>query len=305
MKYCFIILHFLEGAIKDTIECVESIENNIKSENYSIIIIDNGSKDESSNILNEKFKNSTSIDVITSENNLGFAKGNNLGASYAKNKYNPEFLIALNNDTIINQSNFLKLIDEEYNNSSFSILGPYIYDANNIPQNPMQFKPIESANDIENKINKNKEILKKIQEPNLIWKLKRSIKLFMRKYPIFNSQILLYKMNRAPVLYDPDNEHTNVPLHGSALIFSKKFFSNKDYIFYPYTFLYVEEEILFYLCNRDNHCIRYQPKIKIHHKEDVSTDIKYENDREKIIFTRTHQINSYRVFWELVSDDYR
>ena len=40
-KIVFVILHYL--AIKETIDCVSSIQQNVCYDNYSIIIVDNGS----------------------------------------------------------------------------------------------------------------------------------------------------------------------------------------------------------------------------------------------------------------------
>ena len=53
---CFIILHYNQNTIKDTIECVESIKNNIYfKDKYKIIIVENGSKDNSVKLLRNKF----------------------------------------------------------------------------------------------------------------------------------------------------------------------------------------------------------------------------------------------------------
>lgn len=71
-----------------------------------IIIVDNDSKDKSyekiSNISNEK------IDVLKADKNRGFAAGNNVGAKYAVEKYNPQYIFFANTDTIFEESNILK-----------------------------------------------------------------------------------------------------------------------------------------------------------------------------------------------------
>ena len=53
MHYAFVILHYL--TYKDTVECVESILENITNAEYSIIIVDNGSNNESGDQLQKKY----------------------------------------------------------------------------------------------------------------------------------------------------------------------------------------------------------------------------------------------------------
>ena len=71
-------------------ECLESLKNTVYEE-LEIIVVDNNSQDDSTNIINTKF---TNVKLIQSEINRGFAGGCNLGAQYAKGEY----LLILNND---------------------------------------------------------------------------------------------------------------------------------------------------------------------------------------------------------------
>ncbi|WP_149242264.1 glycosyltransferase family 2 protein [Dyadobacter sp. 32] len=76
------------------INCIDSIQTKTSGLYYEIIVVDNKSSDNSVILLKEKFNN---VIVIESDINLGFGKGNNLGAQYAKGKY----LFFLNSDTIL------------------------------------------------------------------------------------------------------------------------------------------------------------------------------------------------------------
>jgi len=69
--------------------------------NYEIIVVDNGSSDNSVSVL-EKYPG---IRFISSKENLGFAEGNNLGARNSKGRY----IVFLNNDTIV-EKNWLKVM---------------------------------------------------------------------------------------------------------------------------------------------------------------------------------------------------
>lgn len=134
MKFCFIILHYKN--FKDTLECINSIKSKLLTKDYKIIIVDNGSLDETTKKLRELEEIEKEIDIIFLDENMGFAKGNNIGCKYAIDKYSPEILIVINNDTLIIQNDFLDKIEKKYLETKFDILGPYIEGKDKKPQNP-------------------------------------------------------------------------------------------------------------------------------------------------------------------------
>lgn len=305
MKFCFVILHFLDKAIEDTIECVESILNNVQNKDYNIVIVDNGSPDKSFKTLKEKFDNIGCIDVITTNRNLGFAKGNNYGSLYALDKYSPEILVVINNDTLIYQPDFLDLIWAEYEQFRFGVLGPFIYDRNHKPQNPMQKHPVSSVSDIEKKIRRMEDLIRMDESDSRLSDLFIKMKRMLKKSSLIRELTKGYTNNRLSIqnLHDPNKESNEVILHGAALIFSREYFENRNYVFYPETFLYVEEEILHYICARDQIVMRYQPKIEIYHKEDSSTNALYSSEREKSEFIHKELLKSYKIFRKLLIHD--
>lgn len=107
---------------KDTIECLESLKK-ITYKNYKIVLIDNGSTDDSVKILHAKYPK---IKLIENNVNLGFAGGCNIGIKYAL-KRNSDYVLLLNNDTIV-ESNFLNvLVTTSINDENIGIVGPIIY----------------------------------------------------------------------------------------------------------------------------------------------------------------------------------
>ena len=82
-----------------TIDSIRSLETHCKDVSFEVIIVDNASK------VEEKYgldlwagQNSTkNVKIIWADQNLGFGKANNLGASCATGK----FLFFLNPDTLI------------------------------------------------------------------------------------------------------------------------------------------------------------------------------------------------------------
>lgn len=95
-----VVLNYIN--YEDTINCVNSLlEQTILPQ--SIVIVENGSPNNSLNILKELYEKKSLVTIIENNENLGFAKGNNTGISYARNILNSNFIFVLNSDTILNQ----------------------------------------------------------------------------------------------------------------------------------------------------------------------------------------------------------
>lgn len=85
---------------KDAVNCV----NDLKAQDYPdkhIVVVENGSGNESAKELKNRFDNDPLVTVIISEQNLGFAKGNNLGIRYAHEKLGYDTVFVVNSDTRI------------------------------------------------------------------------------------------------------------------------------------------------------------------------------------------------------------
>ena len=81
-------------------ECLSSVENQ-DYDNYKIIFVDNGSKDESAEFVKNKFPK---VEVISLDKNTGFAKGNNIGIHKAFEDPEIEYVALLNNDAMTEKS---------------------------------------------------------------------------------------------------------------------------------------------------------------------------------------------------------
>lgn len=101
----YIILLNYKG-FKDTIECVESLEK-INYKNYKIVIVDNNSPDDSYKKLKATLGHKHTL--IKSEENGGFAAGNNIGIKYALDN-GAEYVLLLNNDTLVEKEFLSELI---------------------------------------------------------------------------------------------------------------------------------------------------------------------------------------------------
>ncbi len=98
-----------------TLDCLRSIIKFTKGIDYEIIIVSTGSIDGSLDAITHLSKKNPQIKVIDAKSNLGFGKGNNLGAKSAKGEY----LLFLNSDTLLTD-NSLKVSLENLKQSPTS-----------------------------------------------------------------------------------------------------------------------------------------------------------------------------------------
>jgi len=105
---------------KDTSICLRSLE---KLQEVEVVLVDNGSTDDSVGYFQENFPNCT---LLQTDYNLGYAGGNNVGISYAL-KQGFDYILILNNDTTVAPdilSHFLATFEKHPN---AGILGGKIY----------------------------------------------------------------------------------------------------------------------------------------------------------------------------------
>ncbi len=107
-----------EGYLK---ECLKSL-NRINYNNFSIVMVDNGSSDNSIQMVKNNFPD---VVVITNNKNLGFAGACNQGIKYAlENKAG--YILLLNNDTIVDPYFLDKMVLAAEENK-VGIVGAKIY----------------------------------------------------------------------------------------------------------------------------------------------------------------------------------
>ena len=117
-KKVYIILLNWNGK-EDTLECIESLKK-IDYEDYKIIVVDNGSEDDS---VLEIRKQYPEIKIIENKKNLGFAGGNNVGIRYALEN-GADYVLLINNDTTVEKDFLRELVKVGELNKSNGLLGP-------------------------------------------------------------------------------------------------------------------------------------------------------------------------------------
>lgn len=285
MHAVFVILHYKTDY--DTIECIDSIlQLDVPADKeLSVIVVDNASNNGSIEKVEELYRTNDQITILKNKENLGFAKGNNIGYQHAKNVLKADFIIILNNDTIVKTSSFLNDIEAVYTKYHFAVLGPDIISlADGGHQNPAVTTNIDL-----------RYIKNEIRRCNFI---------------VFLSRIGLYdclkrKKQSSSQEYKNDSYidiwQEDCQLHGSCLMFSPEFITHEDNAFYPGTFLYCEEAILYQYCRRKQYKLIYWPELKVLHKEDSSTSFINQTTREKRIFVLQNYVASQKVFFKLLS----
>ncbi|MDF2037694.1 glycosyltransferase [Cytobacillus oceanisediminis] len=285
MKFCFVILHY--RTLIETKECLQYLKKLDNQNDIQIIVVDNGSKDGSLKVLADNMKEESNILFVEAEYNVGFAKGNNLGYTIAKYKYQAEYIVMMNSDVFIQQKEFIRLIEEIYGQTNFDILGPDIITKTGEHQNPLML-----VHDNIGRINKT-IFLNRIR--SIATFLPFDLKRLFKNPKKSNANI---KVQPNPDLGRVQFE--NCPLHGACLIFSGNFVSLHEFPFYPDTFLYGEEDILYYLGQREKEKFVYSPLVEVLHMEDAATNICFSDYKKKKRFITKHSSKSLKVLKELM-----
>lgn len=155
-KVSIIVLNW--NGWRDTIECLESLYQ-IDYPDYTIILVDNGSDDESLFKIREYAQGTLKVKspffeynpenkpieiieypgenenkipgrtliLIKNEINYGFTEGNNIGIRYALEHLHPDYIVLLNNDTVVDPHFLTELVKPSTSCEKIGIAGPRIY----------------------------------------------------------------------------------------------------------------------------------------------------------------------------------
>ncbi len=269
----FVILHY--QSLEETDGCVRNVLERLPNHGR-IFVVDNGSPNGSGEALEELYRDNPDVKIILTGENLGFARGNNVGFREAR-KDSPDFIVVMNNDVMIEQTDFLERIEASYGKNRFAILGPDVFSTKTRQhQNPQRMENYT---------------LRELERAEKKLAFKDSHRWLLRiKY--------ILPRRKTPVRDAPFVNETleNVVLHGACYVFSKDFIRAHENCFYDKTFMYYESYILHYLAGAEGLKMVYDPSVKVIHHEDVSTNQTYGTMYRKAVFVNRCLLDSCRVF---------
>jgi len=273
LRVSIIILNW--NGWQDTVECLESVYQ-ITYPNYCVIVVDNGSEDESIEKIREYCKGKIKVEskffqyspenkpikiveytreeaeagggnekelenvpsnrkliLIKNEKNYGFAEGNNIGMRYALKGLNPEYVLLLNNDTVVDKKFLRELVKVAERDEKIGIVGPKIY-----------YYDYKGRDDVINFAGANFSL----------WKAKEE----------------RYGCKRLDRCQFNDEKEVD-KIEGSCMLIKRNAIK-KIGLFYQKYFLYWEETDLCWRTRKRGYKLMFAPMAKIWHKKGVSDD---------------------------------
>lgn len=115
--------------------CLHNIYSNTTYPNFEVIAVDNASNDETPSWLSAFALTHPNLRVILNTKNLGFAGGNNQGAREADGEY----IIFLNNDTVVTQGWVERLLKHMQRDPRIGLIGPVTNSTGNEARIPINY----------------------------------------------------------------------------------------------------------------------------------------------------------------------
>jgi GT2 family glycosyltransferase len=110
------------NSYEDTLACLDSLAK-IDYPNYQLVLIDNGSEDESVAKIQTAYPD---LPLEVTGENLGFVGGNNLGMQMAE-KLGADYMLLLNNDTEVDPQFLNLMVAAAEADAQVGVVGPTIY----------------------------------------------------------------------------------------------------------------------------------------------------------------------------------
>lgn len=264
MKLGFVILVYGKSSMAK--ECIDYLLKLEKIENTSIVVVDNCSPDNTYSLLVKWYNTNDRIHIIHNESNQGFAKGNNLGYAYAREKLKCDCIVVMNSDVYIKDRHFIiHLKHDAQKLEQYEVIGPDIVNPDGCHSNPLSLGS-----------KSNMAIRKEIFLNDIsVWYYKLGIYRFIKRSTKrrHNAKDIQYGQN-------------NIVPHGACVIYTARWIEKEKKAFYPGTFLFCEEFFLYDYIQAKGYQTIYWPDLIVNHIGDGS--INGEVAKKKIFINSCH-----------------
>lgn len=209
---------------KNIAEQINSVFSGCKAVECEEIVVDNGSKDKTVELIKQKF---SQVSVIENDKNLGFGVANNKGVKLAKGRY----ILFLNPDMRVEEGSLDKIVDWMDKNSDAGIVSCKLVDQDNnfnVETGPRRFP--------------------KVWEQILI----------LLKIPHFIPQVLNSYLMKD---FDSDAEQEVDSVRGSFMLVRRELIEKLGWGFDPRYFIWWEDVDLCREARRLNYKVMYTPVI--------------------------------------------
>ena len=243
--FAFVVLQYNQPEV--TARCLASLEQlDGAGKPLHVVVVDNGSEPAAVASTRELFESRPGVTLICTQENLGFARGNNVGYRHARDVLGADFIAVINNDTVVEDPLFVARCVGTFAECPYSVLGPDIVTPDGRHENPWNDHVYDAGE----------------------WQALGE--LFTRQRAAWEAgggaefQRVGVRTPEAAGLRD-------AVLQGAAYVFSPVFAADREAVFDERTFLYGEEFLLAVDCLLSGHLMLYAPTVKILHEEGVST----------------------------------
>lgn len=271
-----VVLNFLNNSVTDN-----TLQELLKQENihkYHIAVVDNGSNNGSIEILQEKYADLVNVSVLSVSENLGYARGNDVGIRYLL-KNGIDNILVMNSDIMFVDKNGLETMFSGIP-EHVGVVGPNIIGKYGNPANPINISVGLKDTFIRVGYNSFRNIIPK----TIKVKVKNST----------NDKTTVSPQSRL------SNADDNFFLHGGAYILTSDYFKNIPEL-YPKTFLYYEAQILKILTIKFGLKHYFNAEVKMKHLEDQSSDMAFgDNSKMKQKMVAKSQMVAIVLYFKLL-----
>lgn len=287
MKTAFVILHYQNDTV--TKRCVHTLLELEGIGDHEIVIVDNASANGSGEKLRQRYEAYPNIHVLLSQENMGFARGNNMGYLYAKQTLGAELMVVMNSDVFIYDKDFPAAVENAFRETGADIIGPEIYAVfHRLYQNPLAPAPMtpEEA----------KSLYEELQI--LLARLARPI--IGSCYTFYNHAMgKLRSLRTKKVARCPQRLYGIVP-HGSCVLYGKNWVQREDIAFLPDTFFYGEEHILSYYARQKGYTICYVPELYVEHEAGATRNFAFDRETKKLRYFYEQELAAVKILLDMM-----